>query len=179
MVWLLFSDFRGTKTKNVRFLKHLFCFVYFLLFIICIFFFMQPDIMRTLDVYHFLRFTAAGREVMNIMPSKEEFVKIFVNTGIRNDGNFSVRSSLPSSFYYHKRKSWDYILLSISPPFLFIWQNKQAQAQMRYRQLYAHWQTLIIAVAMGYYFRLPNRGEKIIVTSGGKPVFPLLPLYFF
>lgn len=39
-----------------------------------------------------------------------------------------------------------------------------------YTQLYNHWQALIISIAMAYYFRLPSRGEALIVTSAGKPV---------
>jgi hypothetical protein len=105
--------------------------------------------MRTLNVYHFMRFTVPGREVMKIMPSKEEHVKIFVHAGQRRENQFSVCI---------------YCLI------LFYINNMQVDVATRYIQLYAHWQTLIVAIAMGYYFRLPSRGEKLIVTSGGKPV---------
>lgn len=40
----------------------------------------------------------------------------------------------------------------------------------RFKKLYNHWQALIISIAMAYYFRLPSRGEKLIVTSAEKPV---------
>ena len=30
------------------------------------------------------------------------------------------------------------------------------EIEMRFRRLYAHWQALIVVLAMGYYFRLPN-----------------------
>lgn len=33
------------------------------------------------------------------------------------------------------------------------------EMEHRYRRLYNHWQALIIALAMGYYFRLPLAGN--------------------
>jgi hypothetical protein len=37
----------------------------------------------------------------------------------------------------------------------------KAQQSARSRQLYIHWQTLIISLALCYYFRLPTREQKL------------------
>ena len=51
---------------------------------------LRGDIMRTLNVYHFLRFTPAGREVMRLLPTRDEHIKMFVNAGQRKDHEFTV-----------------------------------------------------------------------------------------
>lgn len=47
-------------------------------------------------------------------------------------------------------------------------QRVQNTAEMaeRYRRLYNHWQALIIALAMGYYFRLPWSGNDQYNRTG-------------
>lgn len=77
--------------------------------------------MRTMDIYHFLRFNAEGQKLIEIMPSSEEtLIQLFVTPIVQKVGH-----------------SW----------------------AQRCRDIYSHWQALTIALAMGYYFRLPSAGQ--------------------
>lgn len=49
--------------------------------------------MRVLDIYHFLRFKPAGKEILKIMPSShEELVKLYITTKQQQSLDYTVRS---------------------------------------------------------------------------------------
>ncbi len=77
-------------------------------------------IMRTVDIYHFLRFAPAGKMIIDIMPSSSSNIVEFYIEDMMQATN------MPAA---------------------------------RFKALYNHWQALIVAIAMGYYFRLPGTGE--------------------
>lgn len=70
-------------------------------------------------------------------------------------------------------------------------QNVRDSEEMdqRFRRLYNHWQALIVALAMGYYFRLPSTSNDQYHRFGFaanmsrymnflSPLLPVLPFFF-
>jgi hypothetical protein len=57
--------------------------------------------MRVLDIYHFLRFTQAGKEIVKIMPSSDEVVVSAYVAEKQNESKlYSVSSSISHSYNF-------------------------------------------------------------------------------